>query len=689
MKMTIPLITDVVFKKESSSIIAAEETEESTVTPVTGTYRCTNCQDQDNTVNGIDLNNNERTFNMLLTEEDGVTNLSIQALVGILVDTKLVVNETCTTNDEYTFCVIKSGENFSTKGLTWSGVQRYTSEDSSSEACSGISGVFEYADETIGSIQGDFKSDNHCPNTTYFVSPNGDDSNTGMSPQDPWKTIEMVNAIDLQPGDAVLFEGGSEHPGTIELDSRDGNNGANPVLISSYGTGKAVIKAGEGFGLNAYNTSGFKVDNLIFTGSGMDVNNGKGISFYNDLSGNVKLDYLEITNCEVSGFRDIGISIGGGNGNAGYSNILIENNKVYDILDKGIFSFGEFSRTKTGYAHSNLTVRNCEVYNIKGYSKNEHSGNGIVLSDVQNSVIEHCTVYDSGHGNTNCGGPVGIWYWDADQVTIQFSEVYNMSSGTSSCDGGGFDMDGGVTNGLMQYNYSHDNDGAGYMVGQFTGARPMANITVRYNISENDAKTNGGSLYLFNGDSPSLMKDIFVYNNTVYLNDKTRNAAPATIKLLQWKTVSNNIHFYNNILNAENGAALIDVPSGYDANFAGNFYYTTGDFKIKFQGTTYTSLEEFRKTGKEVYQGSPAGHQGDPLLNNPGNGGTIGFGNALSSLAAYKLTAGSPAIEAGIILPYEAGARDFYGNNHLNTTSRTIGAHQDNSLKVNTGIAGK
>jgi hypothetical protein len=215
---------------------------------VTGTYKCTNCQDQNNIVNGIDLNNNERTFNMLLTETDGVTSLTIQALVVNLVDTKLVVNETCTSNDQYTFCVIKSGDNFSTEGLTWSGVQRYTAEGSTGLDCSGISGVFEYSNETIGSIQGDFKSDNHCPNITYFVSSTGDDSNTGLSPQDPWKTIQKVNSINLKPGDAVLFEGGSEHPGTIELDSRDGNNGANPVLISSYGTGKAVIKAGDGFG---------------------------------------------------------------------------------------------------------------------------------------------------------------------------------------------------------------------------------------------------------------------------------------------------------------------------------------------------------------------------------------------------------------------------------------------------------
>jgi len=161
-----PLITDVVFQGQASSILAAQDTANSPVTPVTGTYVCTNCQDQNSTVNGIELNNEERTFNMLLTTADGNTNISIQALVGILVDTKLLVNESCTSNEEYTSCVIKSGENLTTEPITWTGVHRYTAEGSESKKCSGISGVFEYTSSDFGSIKGEFNSDKTCPNTT-------------------------------------------------------------------------------------------------------------------------------------------------------------------------------------------------------------------------------------------------------------------------------------------------------------------------------------------------------------------------------------------------------------------------------------------------------------------------------------------------------------------------------------------
>jgi len=389
----------------------------------------------------------------------------------------------------------------------------------------------------------------------------------------------------------------------------------------------------------------------------------------------VKLDFLEITNSEVYGFKDFGIVIGAWNENSGFSNVLIENNKVHDILDVGISSYGKFSSTKTGYAHSNITVRNCEVYNIKGYSKNSHSGDGIVLSDVQNSTIEHCTVYDSGSGNTNCGGPVGIWYWDADQVTIQFSEAYNISSGTG-CDGGGFDMDGGVTNGVMQYNYSHDNDGSGFLAGQFTGARPMQNIIIRYNISENDAGTNGGSINLFNGQNSLSMKDIYVYNNTFYLSEQATNTNSATVKYTLWKPMNNNINFYNNILFAENGSDLIDLPNGYSGNFAGNLYYTSGIFRINYNGNTYNSLENFRESGNETFENLPVGYQGKPMLTSPGNGGIIGFDNKLSSLDAYKLKTDSPALNAGINFSLDRGTRDFYGSNLTQTSSNDIGAHE-------------
>ena len=66
-------------------------------------------------------------------------------------------------------------------------------------------------------------------------------------------------------------------------------------------------------------------------------------------------------------------------------------------------------------------------------------------------------------------------------------------------DGVGFDFDGGVTNSVMQYNYSHDNDAAGFLRAQYAFApQPMKNIGSRILVIQVDpmlvAPGTGGTL---------------------------------------------------------------------------------------------------------------------------------------------------------------------------------------------------
>src|SRR5690606_149409 len=165
------------------------------------------------------------------------------------------------------------------------------------------------------------------------------------------------------------------------------------------------------------------------------------------------------------------------------------------------------------------------------------------------------------------------------------------------------------------------------------------------------------------------------HNNTFYLNEQ-KYKGDATIKYNVWKPVKENINFYNNILIAQNGADLVDIPANYDGKLFGNLYYTTGDAKIIYKGVTYNSLEDFRNTGNEIISGISVGHQGNPLLHNAGFHGTIGFGKDLKILEAYKINSGSPAISAGTVLPFTTGDKDFYGNTVTQDNSRIIGAHR-------------
>jgi len=49
--------------------------------------------------------------------------------------------------------------------------------------------------------------------TTYYVSPSGNDDNSGTSPSEAWKTIDKVNSVTFSPGDSILFEGSETFSG--------------------------------------------------------------------------------------------------------------------------------------------------------------------------------------------------------------------------------------------------------------------------------------------------------------------------------------------------------------------------------------------------------------------------------------------------------------------------------------------
>lgn len=66
---------------------------------------------------------------------------------------------------------------------------------------------------------------------TYYVSPNGNDANDGLSAAAAWKTISKVNSASIASGSVVLFERGGvwNREGTLSL--------KNGVTYAAYGTG--------------------------------------------------------------------------------------------------------------------------------------------------------------------------------------------------------------------------------------------------------------------------------------------------------------------------------------------------------------------------------------------------------------------------------------------------------------------
>ncbi|MCW3104215.1 MAG: hypothetical protein JWO09_2655 [Bacteroidetes bacterium] len=514
---------------------------------------------------------------------------------------------------------------------------------------------------------------------TYYVSPAGNDAASGTSAA-PWKTISKVNSMALSPGSTILFEGGKTFNGEIILDANDAGDPANLVKISSYGTGRAIINSGADAGFYAYNTSGFTLSDLVFEGSGMTSNISDGVFIYTDLGGDVKLSTINLRNLDIHDYGKTGITLLSQRGNTGYKNVMIDSIHVSQVRENGIVTRGFTMQTHIGWAHQNIVIKNTEVNNVPGYSDaSTHRGSGIILGQVDNGLVEKSVAHHNGAGNTHCGGPGGIWAWDCNNVTIQFCESYKNSGGTG-CDGLGFDLDGGVTNSFLQYNYSHDNDGAGYLLGQYDYARPWSNNVVRYNISENDGRTNSGGITLFKGPG-TTMAGAKIYNNTVYVSPSATNSGLSAFTITDWYTGIIGVVAYNNIFQSTGSVKLVNVPAGYSAFFAGNLYWASGgSLKINYQGTTYNSLAGWRAaTANEQSGVTPTGMVANPSMLNPGNGGTV-FPNPTSQLNAYQLDGSSVAFNAGLDLQslygISRGPNDFFSNAISAGSLYSIGAHE-------------
>ncbi len=456
----------------------------------------------------------------------------------------------------------------------------------------------------------------------------------------------------------------------------------NPFIISTYGTGRATINAGTSNGFYAYNTQGFSVSNLILDGNNPSTNTGAGVLIFSDLPGDLKFSNISISDLEIKNFGAEGVKIYTTQNLTGFQDVTLSNLIVHDVKKNGIIVFGYIAQSLVGWQHKNVSVSDCEVYNVPGSGAlASYEGSGIVLEGVDGGVIQNSVAHDNGSNNPSCGGPAGIWTLESRNITIQYCESYRNHSGTG-CDGAGFDLDGGVTNSVMQYNYSHDNDGAGYLLGQFAQARPWGNNTMRYNISENDCIRNEGSIELFKGPG-TTMSGANIYNNTIYLAPQAANNNECAVYFFNWMTGIDNISFYNNIFLTTGGVPLVNVPANFSAFFAGNIYWTSGGlFSIIYKGINYSSLTAWRiATGNEMVGGTPRGFSADPMLTDAGAGGDIGFGVSLSSLSAYKIFSNSSAaynsaLDLNTQYTIDPGPTDFWGTPLPGGGSLDIGANQ-------------
>lgn len=486
----------------------------------------------------------------------------------------------------------------------------------------------------------------------YVDAQRGDDRNPGTTREKPWQSIAQVNRMDFAPGDAILFAGGQTFSGTLCLQRGDSGTQERPVRIGSFGNGRATINGGTGGGLQLTGCAYVTISDLAFIGSGRkNGNDGNGVEL--DRTEHVELDSLD-----VSGFRLSGVAVLGGR------NVRITRVDAHDNGFAGIST----SRDTDGAPTRDLYIGHCVVRNNPGDPQNltNHSGNGIVVGGLNGGLVEYCLAFDNGWDMPRQGnGPVGIWGWDCDRLTIQHCISHGNKTAPGAFDGGGFDIDGGATRSILQYNLSYHNHGCGYLLCQYPGAGVWKDNICRYNISIDDGLTNHFSgIYFWAGGQD--ISDAQVYNNVI-VNDRYAICSTHDIAGLV---------FRNNILQA--GQAAVVGPLRR-AVFENNLYHVQSEKGAVFQDgdQTFRTLTDWAQAaGKEMRDGRLAGMTGDPKLVLPSDLTELPTDpQQLQTMPFFRLQPGSPCIGSGMVIA-DNGARDFLGNLVPASSLPSLGVHE-------------
>ena len=395
----------------------------------------------------------------------------------------------------------------------------------------------------------------------YVSSMHGDDTNSGQTPEDAFRSLRKIDQLEIEPGDQIFLERGSVFIGEY-LHLYAGGTKEAPVVVDAYGEGALPRIEADGNGI-WYQNYGGHLDNVVHTWKGY-------------LSSAVLLydaEYISIRNLEITNnpciknerlnqadrMNRTGVSVIAQN-HGTLHQIELANLYIHDvegnIYDKHLNNGGIYmsvsrpdDEEKTGIArYDGIHIHHCKVEKCRrwgiaaGYTYQHDKFTTLELPDEivktygsTNVVIEHNFVKDIGgdgitpmycfepliqynvseniavdihpdlyneEGNRGGMTAAAIWPWKCKTALFQYNEAYNT---VYNQDGQAWDADSGDGT-IYQYNYSCNNGGGCVM---FCEGESVNNI-FRYNISQNDGT---GIL------TPVRNVDAKIYGNIFYIKE--------------------------------------------------------------------------------------------------------------------------------------------------------------------------
>jgi hypothetical protein len=469
---------------------------------------------------------------------------------------------------------------------------------------------------------------------TYYVATNGSDGAGGTSGA-PWKTIQHA-ADTAAAGDTVLVHGGvyNEH-----------------VTFSHAGTANGYITFESAPGETA-----------TIDGTGLDIPDDMYGLFTFDSASYVIAEGFELRNYTTNSIQKVPIGIFVTGAGAG---VQLVNNYVHDITTTaattpqkcasnafGITVYG----TKVPDAIDGLAISGNEVANL-------HTGCSETLS-LDGNVTNWLVASNLVHDDDNIAiGAIGFEkvakdpaYDQARDGTIRGNHIYNITSYGNPDYGKQYAADGiyvdGGTNIVIEQNRIHTVD-LGIELASEHKTRTSSYVVARNNLvyNGNSAGISIGGYAASKGGTDHCA----VVGNTLYQND-TKNTGSGELQI-QYNATNNIIE--NNIAYAGAQGLLVNdftTSTPAPATLDYNLYFSPGTQKFDWQHHVYNSYASYL-TASGMDADSPP--FSDPQF-------TTDFG----------IAATSPAQQAGLVLGFTGGPRDFAGNKRVVSGQTDIGAYE-------------
>jgi hypothetical protein len=373
---------------------------------------------------------------------------------------------------------------------------------------------------------------------TYYVKATGNDSNTGLSDAQAWKTLSKVNNFNFATGDDVYLRCGDTWQQALTIDWS--GTAANRVVVGAYYlngsvetigvSGSRPILDGNGTipswtgdkGQNAWGSLVLVTGNYV-TVQDLEVkrSTGRGVNFDGETvvgggSHGIARNLSSHNNFRT-GVQSIGTT------NTPITDILIESCDIYENAQ-------DFQYPGWAYWSGALWTRNSSSITWR-YNKVFHNkGEGIIVdSRSSNVLVEYNTAYDN---------PLQIYQTATKNVTIRYNLAYATSESTWYRWG---DRGSGITI-TQEYSWA---DGEGFNTGYYIYGNLVAGCSPNFAV--------------FDYGTSQHLNNTLVYNNT-FIEKRSEKSALGAAIVVQNVPMSSS-EFKNNIVFQSSGTIADIAPS--------------------------------------------------------------------------------------------------------------------------------